>query len=493
MKYLLSWIGFNEDFETRGDRIIEKTNGFSISLHKDVIAQLNYTKHLILCTSDRSGQISNQLEQKKRMLRRFIEDQFPRHAIEFIETGIDKSDLQNFKVIESSLRSLLQRFDANIELHVVAGTGPTAVGMAWCTLNLAMKKRFSLYVLQRPEYVPNSKQSKLKSIDPFVNQQLDDALREHHFSLNLPSEIFHDEIVEEEYKRAYVYSQATDMNILILGETGCGKDKLAQYIVSNSPLSGKTYRAINCASIPDEVLYSELFGHVKGSFTDAKSDRIGLFEECNGGTLFLDELGDISKFMQQSLLRAIENKEIKKLGDNQIIKDVQVRIIAATNNNLYEKCKMGLFRWDLYYRLSNPEIVLQSYRNRPELARKKVISHYIKILENKWGRKISFDKQAQQILEKYNFPGNFREIYNTLNALFPLNLKEIKPENLPDRFRFQENTHDESYESVLKNHCVAIYKKYNYNLSATKKALKYSNVTQLKEKLINWGVFKEFQ
>lgn len=493
MKYLISWIGFNEDFEIRGERFVEKTTGFTISLHRDVYHQLNFTKHIVLCTTDRSGKITKQLDQKKGLLNSFVAENFPKHKIDFIDTGIDKSDLQNFNVIESSLRSLLQRFDASIELHVVAGTGPTAVGMAWCTLNLAMRKRFFLHVLQRPEYVPNGKISTLKKIDPFINQQLDDALREHHFSLNLPSEIFHDEIVEEEYKRAYVYSQATDMNILILGETGCGKDKLAQYIVSNSPLSGKTYKAINCASIPDEVLYSELFGHVKGSFTDAKSDRIGLFEECNGGTLFLDELGDISKFMQQSLLRAIENKEIKKLGTNQIINDVQVRIIAATNNNLYEKCKIGEFRWDLYYRLSSPEIVLQSYRNRPELARKKVISHYIKMLEKKWGRKISFEKQAQQILEKYNFPGNFREIYNTLNALFPLNLKEIKPENLPDRFRIQENTYDESYESVLKNHCVAIYKKYNYNLSATKKALKYSNVTQLKEKLINWGVYRDYQ
>src|SRR5690606_37135558 len=132
----------------------------------------------------------------------------------------------------------------------------------------------------------------------------------------------------------------------------------------------------------------ELFGHEKGSFTGAIDSRKGLIEACNGGTLFLDEIGDISSFLQQSLLRAIENKEIKKLGSNTIIKNVIVRIIAATNNDLYEKCKAGKFRWDLYHRLCSMEIYLQAYRDRSEKERHNILNHFLSKSENKWNKKI---------------------------------------------------------------------------------------------------------
>ena len=290
-----------------------------------------------------------------------------------MSTGVDKDELQNFPVIESRLRSIIQCIDATDELHVIAGTGPTAFSMAWCTLNLAMQNRFQLHVLQRPEYT-GSNVSTLKDIRPFVSQLLDDTLREFHSVNQLPDNIYADELIIQEYDRASVYANAIDMNILILGETGCGKDRMAEFIHKISPIANRVYKAINCASLPDELLYSEIFGHMKGSFTGASDNRKGLFEECNGGTLFLDEIGDISSFMQQSLLRAIENKEIKLLGSNEIKKNINVRIIAATNANLYQKCKNGKFRWDLYYRLSSPEIVLQNYRSRTEKQRKLVIA-----------------------------------------------------------------------------------------------------------------------
>lgn len=386
MNILISWLGFNEDFIMRGEGFVENASGFTASIQRDIVKQYNIDKHYVLITTDSSNTIQKEIEKKSKSLINFINDAYPKQHIEALQTNIDKIDLQNFPLIESSLRSIIQRFDDSDSILVVAGTGPTAVGMAWCTLNLAMKKRFKLYVMQRPEYIPESKKSILIEIEPHVNQLLDDTLREFHFSKNLPADIYSDEIVEEEYRKAYSYAQAADLNILILGETGCGKDKLAEYIFRNSPRANKPYKAINCASLQDDVLSSELFGHLKGSFTDATSDRTGLFQECIGGTLFLDEIGDISPYMQQSLLRAIENKQIKKLGSNEIIENVNVRIIAATNNNLYEKCKEGKFRWDLYYRLSNPEIVLKTYRDRTLETRKNVIHYYIKKLEKKWGR-----------------------------------------------------------------------------------------------------------
>lgn len=488
MKLLLSWMGFKEDFLEKGDGFIENAQGFTISLHHDIFSQLGFNKHVILCTSDQSGTISTVLERKKRMLGSFIRDQYPDHQVEFSETGIDKLDLQDFKVIESALRTLLQTFDAADEIHVVAGTGPTAVGMAWCTLSLAMKDRFSLHVLQRAEYVPGNKRSTLKTIKPFVSGLLDDALRESHLSVGPPDDIYRDEIIEDEYRRAFTYAQSAEMNVLILGETGCGKDRMAEFIVENSPIASKTFKAVNCASLPDEVLYSELFGHKKGAFTGAVEDRKGMFEECNGGTLFLDEIGDISSYMQQSLLRALENREIKMLGSNEIKKNVKVRIIAATNVDLYQKCRDGRFRWDLYYRLSNPEIVLQPYRCRTEDGRRAVIAHYLTILARKWGRSIDLTPEASRVIEMYMFPGNFREIHNTLNSLFPLRQDKIDVKDLPARFLLEDNRNDESYESALRNHCSMVYKKYRYDLNTTRKALRYGNVTQMKKRFEKWGI-----
>jgi hypothetical protein len=492
MNIVISWFGFNEDFDKRGEDFIEKADGFTASIQRDIIKQYGIEKHVVLVTTDKSGAISKDLDLKMRRLQHFLKNVYPDQILEYKQTNIDKTELQDFYVIENALRSIIQSFDESDKLFVVAGTGPTAVGMAWCTLSIVMRKRYKLYVLQRPEYVPGGKESTLKEIEPHADQLLDDTLHKHHFSINLPENIYKDEIIELEYKKAFSYAQSRDLNVLIMGETGCGKDKMAEFIHINSPIAKEVYKPINCASLHEDTLYSELFGHVPGSFTGASNvGHIGLFEKCKGGTLFLDEIGDISQYMQQSLLRAIENKEIKKLGANEIIKNVNVRIIAATNNNLYEKCKEGKFRWDLYYRLSNPEIILKPYRERTNESRKKIINYYLEILTTKWGRKLKFTKDAKSIIEQYSFPGNFREIYNTLNSLFPLNSSELRPEDLPARFLMEENQNDENYENVIKNHCIKVYRKYNCDLTEAKKALGYANVTQLKDKLKGWGVLKD--
>ncbi|WP_439504890.1 sigma 54-interacting transcriptional regulator [Sediminibacterium sp.] len=491
MKTLITWLGYNEDFVEKGDNISINPSGFTCSVHKDIYEEYKYDNHIILYTSDREGEIKKQLERRKYELKDHLNTFFKKHKFELVDSNIDKSDLQSYTAIESSLRSLINSFDADNQLSVIAGTGPTAVAMAWSNLSISMQNRFSLYLLQKPEYTKSKKISSLIELKPVRNEWLDNVLRENHFKLELPDDIYKDSIVIEEYKKAEVVAKALDINVLILGETGCGKDRMAEFIVNNSGLDKTKYRAINCASLPDELLYSELFGHLKGSFTGAEKDRIGLFEECNRGVLFLDEIGDISPYMQQSLLRALENKEIKKMGSNEIKKDIQVRIISATNNNLYQKCKEGKFRFDLYYRLCSMEIELMPYRDRNTKERKDIISYYQKILEKKWGKKIEFDSDAILTLNSYSFPGNFREIYNTLNSLFVYDKNIIDKSLLPKRFSDEEIVLNESYENVMKSHCIKVYEKYNYNLTETKKALGYKNSTQLKEKLILWGVFKE--
>ena len=487
MKTVISWLGFNEDFIKDGGLRINN-NGFTASIHKDIIEDNVFERHIILTTRDTSNSISKELEKRHKILLSYLKEFYPKHLVEICDSGIDKNDLQNFPIIESRLRSFIQGLDATHDLHIIAGTGPTAVGMAWSTLSIAMNNRFQVHVMQRPEYTPGGKLSTLVEVKPYVNKLLDDKLRESSFNTDLPQNLFTDEIVKQEYLKAEAISPAVDVNVLILGETGCGKDRMAEFIVEKSPLDKKKYKAINCASLPDELLYSELFGHVKGAFTGADKERIGLFEECNGGSLFLDEIGDISAFMQQSLLRTLENGEIKKAGDNEVKKNIRVRIIAATNNDLYENCKSGKFRWDLYYRLCTMEICLAPYRQRDIIHRKEAINYYLKQAERKWGREIDFSKEAIAVIESYSFPGNFREIYNTINGLFALGKNKLGVEDLPKRFFYKDVQIDESYQSALRAHCLKIYEKYGKNLALTCKALEYKNQTQLKTKFEEWGV-----
>jgi len=486
MKILITWIGFNEDFIDKGHAV--NPSGFTANIHRDLIEHHNFDKHFVLSSVDRSGEINREISTRKQLLQSYINKQYPSHPFEIKDVDIDKEDLQNFQVIEGQLRSFISSFDATVQLHVIAGTGPTAVGMAWSSLNMGMRNSFSLHLMQRAEHTSHGKHAEIVDIEPYVNHWLDNKLREHHFSLEVPDDIFQDAIIIKEYERARKIAPATDVNVLILGETGCGKDKVADFIVKQSPLDTSKYKAINCASLPDELLYSELFGHAKGAFTGAVNERKGLFEECNGGTLFLDEIGDISPFMQQALLRVIENKEIKKAGSNQIQKNIRVRILAATNKDLYTKCKEGHFRFDLYYRLSGLEIELTNYRSRTVAERTAIRDFYTEKFSKKWGRTVSFSKEAEQVLSTYGFPGNFREIYNSFNTIFALDTAVVDLSHLPNRFHQVDQAASEKYEEVMRKHCIFIYKKYNHNIAAACRALGYKNPTQLKKKLQLWGI-----
>ncbi|MEI6021946.1 MAG: sigma-54 factor interaction domain-containing protein, partial [Bacteroidota bacterium] len=158
---------------------------------------------------------------------------------------------------------------------------------------------------------------------------------------------------------------ATAVTVLIRGETGTGKELVARAIYQHSKRAAHPFIAVNCAAIPETLLESELFGHVRGAFTGAVSEKIGRFQKAHGGTLFLDEIGDISPAIQMNLLRVLQEKEFERVGDATPVK-VDVRIVAATNQSLVEKVRQGLFRSDLYYRLNVVCIELPPLRERLE-------------------------------------------------------------------------------------------------------------------------------
>ncbi len=223
----------------------------------------------------------------------------------------------------------------------------------------------------------------------------------------------------------------TPTNVLITGESGTGKEVVAKAIHYNGPLKDRPFVTVNCGAIPENLMESEMFGHKKGSFTGAVADKAGLFEVADGGTLFLDEVGELPLTIQVKLLRAIQERVIRRVGATDDNK-VDVRIIAATNRNLEEMVQKGGFRQDLFYRLNVINIKTPSLRERrddvPLLA-----VHFLKKYNDRLNKTIGgISTEAMEILKKYDYPGNVRELENLIERTVALEGgATILPESLP--------------------------------------------------------------
>jgi DNA-binding NtrC family response regulator len=226
----------------------------------------------------------------------------------------------------------------------------------------------------------------------------------------------------------------SNATVLIEGESGTGKEIVAREIVRNSFRANSPFLAVNCASIPETLLESELFGYEKGAFTDAKTRKIGKFEQCNSGTLFLDEIGDMSSQLQGKVLRVLQEQSFERVGGNQTVR-VDVRIIAATNKSLYQCSKAGSFRWDLYYRLKVFHIHLPRLRDRGNDIML-LANHFLKRYSLAMQKEIAgFARETMDILNAYHWPGNVRELDNTIQTAVVMSkgnliLPEYLPENL---------------------------------------------------------------
>lgn len=224
----------------------------------------------------------------------------------------------------------------------------------------------------------------------------------------------------------------TAATVLINGESGTGKEIIARTIHRNSTRAKRPWVAVNCAAIPENLLESEMFGHVKGSFTGAVADKEGLFEAANGGTLFLDEISSMPLILQGKLLRVLQEKEIRRVGGTKSI-PVDVRVIAASNANLEEAVVKGTFRSDLYYRFAVITIDIPPLRKRPDdiipLAR-----HFIRAEYGSAGSAPEISADAAKVLMAYDWPGNVRELENAIkHALTFYHSGEITPELLPPK------------------------------------------------------------
>jgi DNA-binding NtrC family response regulator len=271
----------------------------------------------------------------------------------------------------------------------------------------------------------------------------------------------------------------TDATVLLLGETGTGKEVFAQAIHQNSNRSSKPFVALNCSAFSKELLESELFGYKAGAFTGALKDKKGLFEEANSGTIFLDEIGEMPIELQAKLLRVLESREFIKVGDSKTIK-VNVRIIAATNKNMEEEMKKNNFRSDLFYRLAAFQIHLPSLKERKAdiglLAK-----HFadVFIVKTKKGH-VSINEDCIRALEQYLWPGNIRELKNVIErAVILTDSNSLTVESLPFEIQSSSNVNSDhslsafSLASIEKLH---IQKVLNYTKGNKTETAKLLNI-----------------
>jgi DNA-binding NtrC family response regulator len=270
---------------------------------------------------------------------------------------------------------------------------------------------------------------------------------------------------------------STDANILILGENGTGKELVARAIHAHSNRSTQAFINVDLGSITETLFESELFGHIRGSFTDAKDNRVGRFEAASGGTIFLDEIGNLSIPLQAKLLTTLQSRQINRVGSNKTI-DVDIRLICATNMPLYEMVMNNTFRQDLLYRMNTIEIRIPALRERPDDV-PLLAQHFLDIYARKYNKQIhKISDSALSRMSKYNWPGNIRELQHSIErAVIMSSANVLQPEdfifnmNLGDADNDHLTIEQYNLDEVEKILIRKVLKKYNGNITQAAREL----------------------
>lgn len=301
-----------------------------------------------------------------------------------------------------------------------------------------------------------------------------------------------------EVYRTIARATLSTSTVLILGESGTGKELVARAIHSNSQRKAAPFVPVNCGAITESLLESELFGHVKGSFTGASQDRVGLFAEADHGTLFLDEVGDLSLALQVKILRVLQEGEVRPVGSSQT-RRVDVRIIAATHRDLSQWVKEGKFREDLFYRLKVIEVRVPPLRERPEDI-EELAGLFLQRAAARSGKKVTaISSDGLQLLRAHSWPGNVRELEHQVERAVALTSArslsaqdfEIEPDSAAAQgAELMATTGKESLEEVERAHIQRVLKKHQYNKSKAAEVLGIDRAT-LYRKAQRYGLVKE--
>lgn len=475
MKILISWLAKNHDFTNEG---AVNEEGPTMSFHEHFF---QHEKHIILCSAKeddlRLDKLLNAISLKYPERKHRIE---PRYMN--ITSVIDIEEIKS--KVEQLLISLKDH-----EIDIFFSPGTSGMQIAWYICHTTLKLNTRLFQTQPGKFNKDKKPKLLEVTAEFSTAPVSAIIRETAVSGKKgKTDYLITESIRDAYRKAELIANTDTVTTLITGASGTGKEHLANYIHQYSARKDQPFITVNCAAFNDQLLEARLFGYKKGAFTGADKEQKGIFEEASGGTIFLDEIGDISPYMQQSLLRVLQEKEILPLGSNKTIK-VDVRIIAATNKNLPEHCECEKYRWDLYYRLTVTELMLPALLERTISEKEKLIKHFLRTKKAYFNRpkELSLSREALTELLNYSFPGNIRELENMIEQLYVFCNEKVEPADLPARVK-QKNMSSFAWKDVEKEHINKVLTLTRGNQRKAWQILKYGSINTLVNKIKEYGI-----
>ena len=457
-KIFISWQATINDYMKDNTNSVNKITSPNYNFHKEIYNQNNYNEHIILCSEkdvgddiDKSTHINTQFSSLIGTLKK----DFPNNVITKCNLDIEEQT-KSLDIILSKITDIaLQNKDS--ELHFSISTGNRIMQLAWMLLHTNERDITSkLIQIEEHQGLWEINTLNIEKSNDTKSAILKSISQEDQNSYCITNTL------KPVYEKASNYAQADTrkVSILITGESGTGKEHLANYIHKSSSRREKPYHTINCGAFNDELLRSELFGYQKGSFTGANEDKKGYFELSDGGTLFLDEIGEISPYMQQTLLRVLQSGEFQPIGSVET-KKVNVKIISATNKDLQELSKNGKFRLDLLYRLKTVNLNLPPLRERGIEEINTLIEYFLdKFPEEFKSKRICLSSNALKKLQMYSYPGNVRELENVLLGLYAIYKNNIDIEELPKDVINDNSETSFSIEEMKKIHYIKTIKHF---------------------------------
>lgn len=482
MKILISWYAYQNDFD-RKDGVRLNPNGPTLQFHEWFYERGGYDKHVILSTA-RESDGDPAIDMLTTTLRRT----YPGRIVE--GQYLDITDIIDLSMVKNKVEHVLMQYRDG-EIDIFFSPGNSAMQLSWyiCHTTLNLKTRL---LQTRPPRFAASKKPELLTVQVNTSDVPYSAViaeQKQQRRTPDPNYLLTDSL-KPIYERARLIAQAERVSCLIGGASGTGKEHLARYIHEQSSRRDRRFIAVNCSALGDQLLESRLFGYLKGAFTDARDNRNGYFDDADGGTLFLDEIGDISAYMQQSLLRVLQSGEIIPVGAT-TARNVNVRIVAATHRNLEELCEKGLFRWDLYYRLAVVELTLPPLDQRGIQEKKALIDFFIRKARTDFRKpNLSLHPDAQDLLLRYSFPGNVRELENLITHAAVFASQEITPSDLPARLTrpVVSATDSFNWEVAEKELLVRALAHYKGNQRQAWKAVGYKSLNTFRKKMRDYGL-----
>lgn len=466
MKILVSWLALHNDFDN--DEVNKA--GPNFNYHR---FYYEHDKHIVFTEP--------KAELKADFLIAGLKNEYPDRQIEKCVLPIENiSDLKEVKTqIEKKLLELTGH-----QIDIFFSPGSSIMQVAWYIVHTTLGLNTRLLQLMRFRHSRNKKRPDLIAIDAEHSQiPVSAVLRQRALNeLHTDDDFLLTDSVKPVYEAAYKIAQTDDVTVLINGETGTGKEHLARYIHNMSARKNRKFESINCSGLSDALLESRLFGYKKGAFTGAYSDHPGLFRLAEDGTVFLDEIADITPYMQQVLLRVLQNKEIQPVGEPAL--KTNVRIIAAANRDLYEKCKAGQFRFDLFYRLTVTDLRLPSLAERGTAEKEALTKFFLDRKKIRYNRPTSLvlSNDLKQFLKSYNFPGNVRELENLIERFYVFQQDSADMKDLPLHVLNDDENRSLRLADVEKAHIIKVYRQMNKNKKQTADVLDIA-LNTLKNKL----------